>query len=260
MPTYAVLGATGATGSQLVKLLLSRSDIEVHLYARSGERLNAKFPLISSDPRVRTFYGSITNTALLSRCISGASAVFPTVATNTNQPGCSVAQTTAHSLVQAFEHLRSEVRAWEPPQIIWLSSASLLPAVDPAPEWQKAFRYRALWYIYEDLRIAEEFFASEAPWIPFTRACPGGLINDEAQGVEAGELQYSGTIAYADLAAGMVMMAEDERSRGKSWGVKSKGPERLDLLLQVNGHRLILGLMSSYVPGAFELFNWMDWW
>lgn len=262
MPTYAVLGATGATGSELVKLLLSRPDVELHLYARSKERLESKFPTISSNPKVQTFYGAFTDIALLSRCISGTSAVFSTVATNNNEPRCSVAQTIAHSLVKAFEQLRADKSNsnWEPPRIIWLSSASRNQKVLMTPKLVKAFVYRCFWYIYEDLRAAEEFFASEAPWIPLTRCCPGGLIDDEAQGVETGEFTHSETIAYPDLAAGMIMMAEDERSRGQTWSVKSKGPERPDLLTKTNGHRLVMGLLSSYIPGAFGFFRWMNWW
>ena len=260
MHTYAILGATGSTGSELVKLLLQRPDIQLHLYVRSPDRLKSKFPKIASNPKVKIFPGSITDTSLLAGCLSGCDAIFSTVATNSNDPSCSVARTIAHSTVTALEQLRREAGSdWKSPRVIWLSSASVNfpPAAKRVNPVIKMILYRAIWYVYEDLRMAEEYFKAEAPWIPLTRVCPGGLIPEEPQGVTVGPTEQSMTIGYPDLAAGMVMMAEDEKSVGQSWGLASKGLERPDLLFKTNGHRLIFGLLSSYIPGAFKIIQWL---
>lgn len=267
MPTYTVLGATGSTGSELVKLLMNKPDAELHVYARSESKLNSMFPSISSNPNVKAFFGPVTDTALLSRCISDSAAVFSTVATNSNEPGCSVAQTVAASIVSALEHLRWLAKggadgggSWQPPRVIWLTSMSVNPAatkfISPVV---KPILYRALWYTYEDLRMAEEYIKTEAPWIPLTCVCPGGLVEDAPQGVEVGQNSYSDTLGYADLAAGMLMMAEDDSSRNQSWGLASKGPTRSGLMFRTNAHRVILGLVSSYVPGAFGVIRWLGW-
>jgi N-acetyl-gamma-glutamylphosphate reductase len=107
MPKYAVLGATGQTGSELVKFLSTRTDVHLHIYARSQSRLDEKLPDINLD-RCTTFVGSIEDTDLISNCIRSTDAVFAVVATNVNQPKCYVARQTADSIIKALKVLSNE--------------------------------------------------------------------------------------------------------------------------------------------------------
>jgi hypothetical protein len=61
MTTYAILGATGQTGSEIVKALLPTSA-HLNIYARSQARLEAQFPHISTAPNVALFIGDLSDT------------------------------------------------------------------------------------------------------------------------------------------------------------------------------------------------------
>src|SRR5271170_4731641 len=96
MPVYAILGATGATGSELVKYLLPRTDVHLNVYARSASKLHALHPGISTAENVTRYIGPLSDTALITSCLHSAAVVFGCVAQNINEPGCSIAQRTAH--------------------------------------------------------------------------------------------------------------------------------------------------------------------
>ncbi|PQE27519.1 hypothetical protein CJF30_00007866 [Rutstroemia sp. NJR-2017a BBW] len=58
MARFAILGATGATGQQLVKQLLKSPEHELNLYIRSKSKLLKIFPDIETDERIHLFEGS----------------------------------------------------------------------------------------------------------------------------------------------------------------------------------------------------------
>lgn len=107
MPTYAVLGATGATGQALLHLLLQSPKNVVNAYARSKSKLLKLLPQYTDSTNLELFEGSITDVDLLADCLSDVSAVFSVIGANENLPGLHVAQDAAHSIVAACCHLRA---------------------------------------------------------------------------------------------------------------------------------------------------------
>jgi uncharacterized protein YbjT (DUF2867 family) len=90
MKTFAVLGATGQTGSELVRLLQEAPN-HLNVYARSTSRLAEKHPKLVSAKNVTIFIGDLANAELLASCMRDADVILSTVAQNQNEPGCSVA-------------------------------------------------------------------------------------------------------------------------------------------------------------------------
>lgn len=209
MPTYAILGATGQTGSELVKLLLPFEDNTLHLYARSRDRLVSQQPLLNDAKNARLFIGDLGDAQNLDACLEGVDAVFSAVAQNSNEPGCDIAQRTAQALVASFE--RSEGKSERCPRLVFLSSG----AVDPRST-QPWLLHQANYYVYRDLEIAVAYLR-ERPWIPLAVANPGGLVHAPSVDVEL-TLEPLGApgggssmCPYPDLARGMVMMSEEEK-------------------------------------------------
>jgi uncharacterized protein YbjT (DUF2867 family) len=119
--TYAALGATGQTGSEIVKALLP-TEAHLNIYARSLTRLESQFPSIQSAPNVTIFIGNLFNTELLTSCLPNSDVILSSVAQNRNKPGLSVAQRTALAIIQALESRRSNPENL--PTVVFLSSPS----------------------------------------------------------------------------------------------------------------------------------------
>ncbi|MCJ1302014.1 hypothetical protein MMC08_004815 [Hypocenomyce scalaris] len=90
MPTYAILGATGSTGSSLVSYLHERPDkVRINLYARSASKLESLHPYIKGTENVKSFVGDLSRADLLKDCLRDVDVIFSTVAQDINEPGCS---------------------------------------------------------------------------------------------------------------------------------------------------------------------------
>jgi uncharacterized protein YbjT (DUF2867 family) len=122
--TYAALGATGQTGSEIVKALLP-TEAHLNIYARSLTRLESQFPSIQSAPNVTIFIGNLFNTELLTSCLPNSDVILSSVAQNRNKPGLSVAQRTALAIIQALESRRSNPENL--PTVVFLSSGAVMP-------------------------------------------------------------------------------------------------------------------------------------
>jgi hypothetical protein len=194
MPTYAILGATGQTGSEIVTLLLPTTN-HLNIYVRSKAKLISQFPGIDNAQNVTLFVGELHNTTVLNECIADADVILSTVAQNRNEPGCSIAQRSAFAIIQALEPKRSSGKC---PTVVFI-------------HW-------VLHHIYDDLEAAVRLFQVN-PWIPLVIACPGGLIHQQTP--HSVELTTDITKAspfqsYVDLAKGMIEMGEQgEKLNGK---------------------------------------------
>ncbi|KAK4701182.1 hypothetical protein P7C70_g5059, partial [Phenoliferia sp. Uapishka_3] len=242
MPTYAILGATGQTGSELVKLLLPTSA-HLNVYARNAARLEEKHPGLSAASNVTTFIGDLSNTVLLASCLADADVVLSTVAQNQNEPGCSIAQRTAQAIIEALEGRQDKC-----PTVVFLASFS----VDPNNVKNQAFGARCLHnvlhHVYTDLEKSIVLLQSH-PWIPLVVAAPGGLVHhDSTYTVEltSDTALASPLTGYADLARGMIDMGDA--------GYKWKG-EYVGMIL--NGGKAIegnpLSLMRYLLPNMLAM-------
>lgn len=111
MPTYAMLGATGNTGLNILRVLTktqsyAQDPVHIHAYARSKSKLLSSHPDAASDDRVSIFAGVLEDLDLLASCLKGANAIFLAVAVSDNIPGCQIAQNTASLVIEALERLK----------------------------------------------------------------------------------------------------------------------------------------------------------
>lgn len=132
MPTYALLGATGATGSAVLRCLLTEppADLRLNILVRSKVKLHKAFPHLqyAKSINITTIEGNATDEAAMANCLHSADAVFMCVAQNESAPGVSLTYDTVSTIVIALERLRkAHGSAYKRPSILQLRSASLNP-------------------------------------------------------------------------------------------------------------------------------------
>ena len=76
MPTYAVLGATGSTGQEILKLLLQSPKNTVNAYVRSKVKLLKLLPKYVDNNNLHVYEGALNDITVMADCISNTSAVF----------------------------------------------------------------------------------------------------------------------------------------------------------------------------------------
>ena len=77
MRTYAVLGATGSTGSSLLRYLYERSDkLQVNVYVRSPSKFEKQHPYAREADNIRLFAGELSSSDLLTDCLKNVNVVF----------------------------------------------------------------------------------------------------------------------------------------------------------------------------------------
>ncbi|RDW59113.1 NAD(P)-binding Rossmann-fold containing protein-13 [Coleophoma crateriformis] len=261
MATYAVLGATGATGHQTVLHLLALSpEIKIHVYVRSKPKLLHLLPQVANNKNVRIFEGSMNDTALLTACIASTKAVFAVIASNENAPGLSIAQDSAAAVLASMRRLQQESNAAKLPRIVVLSAVMVNKRLCEKVSWlEHLVIYHAFWHIYQDLEKAESLYAREAEKgsldldVRFVQ--PGALIQGGKSGiVTISEVDRSEPISYADLAEAMVQVANLEGAKPTNVAVVVEGSK-----LQIHPTLLLTvleGLLWTFIPRLYGLFQY----
>lgn len=238
MPTYALLGATGSTGSAILRSLLSNppKSLVLNVFVRSKSKLHKMFPDIESTTAFKTnvIEGTPSDATAMRECLKDVDVVMACIASNESKRGMTLCYDTATAIINALKSNR-ETRgsAYKTPTAIQLRSASLNPVLSAAMPWiarsMAGFCFR---YIYEDVDRACRLFASSAadsqgllhyifidpPSIhDADGTTPTGykLILDEKQ---------EGALSYADLGAAFCEVAERRGEfGGKGIGVTATG-------------------------------------
>ncbi|KAL8707085.1 MAG: hypothetical protein Q9220_007825 [cf. Caloplaca sp. 1 TL-2023] len=226
MPTYAIIGATGGTGQQILAQLLQSPNNKVNAYCRSKTKLEKQSPNLASHQHVNVFSGALTDIPLLVSCVANTTAIFLVIGANTSYPGMRIVEDGAHSIVAALSILRFENPSTKLPRILLLSSAGMNSRLEPqlgrVLTALTSPMKKALFYAYEDLGHAEDFLRLQKGWLDVT------FIHAGALAAEGGEVSGhtltlntppEGFIGYPDLAAGMIEVAETEGGRWNWEGV-----------------------------------------
>ncbi len=214
-------------------------------------------PFVKTAENIQSFVGDLSSADLLKDCLRDVDAIFSAVAQNNNEPGCSIAQRAANSIVSALEMLRKEQgSSFKCPTLVFLSSASLNPTFSEAtPRLLHWVLEHGCCYVYGDLRKAIEYL-KEQSWIPLITAEPPALTKDISRGYELSLDKVMAGISYDDLARGMVQMAEEEGGRkwvGKGVGIKATGNVKIDYLPLI--WYLVVGLISYYSPTIWRVLQ-----
>lgn len=223
MPTYALLGATGSTGTAIIRALLSHppQDLTLNVFVRSKVKLLQTFPDLETTPSftVSIFPGaSTTDTAAMLPCLRDADVVFGCVGTNAASAGMTLIHDTLAAVITCLDQLRQAQGAeYKPPTVIQLRSASLNPT-STLPWIAKNMAWLFFHHIYCDLQRGCDLLIT-------TGTADSGLLDyvfvdppsiHDAEGVQptghklfvdlAGEEQAP-AISYADLGEAFVEVA-----------------------------------------------------
>jgi putative NADH-flavin reductase len=254
MCAYAILGATGQTGSSILQLLGESPTAQINVLVRSRPKLSTLYPPLSSKQNIKVFEGSISDHATLCACLAGTRAVFLTVAVNANIPGCTISIDTAKAVVRALKALKEGNEKFKAPRLVVLSSASLDDRFwRGVPHFLHATMYKAAFYIYEDLKIAEAYLREQEAWLNSTFLMPSGLSHDVQRGHELSTERQQTFIGFLDLADAMIEVADDEDEKwyGRhvsvtlTAGQKGKPEYGVPIFL-------VMGLLCYYFPWVYK--------
>ena len=255
---YLIYYFPDSTGSSLLRYLHERpGKVNINLYARSSSKVESLHPYVKTADNIQSFIGDLSSADLLKDCLRNVDVIFSAVAQNYNEPGCSIARRTAHSIVSALEALRKEeTSSFKCPILVFLSSCSLNPSFSEAQPWLLHWVLeRGCYYVYGDLRESIEYL-KEYSWIPLITAEPAALTKDISRGFELSQDEVSPGISYDDLARGMVQMAEEEGGHkwvGKGVGIKATGNVKINVLPLIWYN--VVGLISYFFPAAWGVLQ-----
>lgn len=244
MPTHALLGATGATGSAILRCLLDSppKDLNLNIYVRSKPKLLKAFPGLESTStiKIKIFEAPMTDTKTLQECFRGADVIHMCIAANDSKPGCSIAQDSAVAVVRALRELQASQRDdYTKPTVLILRASPLNSGID---EHMPALVFRWLWFVlyhcYSDhekaSKIYETAFLANPDLMDYIFVDPPALFDAEGPKRTGHRLFLAGDkgersvgVNYADLGGAFVEIAErKEQLIGKGVGVTATGGVR----------------------------------
>ncbi|KAL4945002.1 hypothetical protein BDV06DRAFT_232178 [Aspergillus oleicola] len=232
MSTYALLGATGATGSSVLRhLLQDRPKIErINVLVRSASKLLRAFPGLDKrrSPIVHIYEGNSTNAKALDACLHNASLLFMCVAQNGSPMGTTLVQDTAAAVIGALRRRQDQPYKCT---VIQLRSASLNPALAvQVPQLVHRLVSFCLFAGYQDLRRACSLYeeAARANVLHFVLVDPPTL--HDSQGTQPTGHRLIATekqaicLSYADLGVALCEIADRApKFYGRAVGVTATG-------------------------------------
>ncbi len=237
MPTYALLGATGSTGSAILRYLLFESPegVKLNVLVRSKTKLLKAFPKLDQTAAVQTriIESTSTDPAALKTCLEDADVVFMCVGSNESNPGTTLSYDTAAAIIATLYHLRKEVRgnSYKTPTIVQLRTASLNPALAQQAPWLvRQIVSFCLYYNYADIKRACNLYetAAKENLLDYIFVDPPTI--HDADGTERTGYKLITTetqqtaLSYADLGAAMCEIAIRAKDfRNQPVGVTATG-------------------------------------
>lgn len=256
MSKYAILGATGNTGSCILSLLSASPSTKINLLVRSKSKLASISPSSISNPNVSIYESTISDISTLAKCLSGTKAAFLTVAVVDNVPGCSIATDTAHAVIEALKMLKEADVTFTPPKLVVLSSSSVDEKFwKDTPAIVHNVLYAANSNIYDDLLRAERYLRSQSDWVQCTFMMPGGIVQDVQKGHELSTQRHQTFVSFLDVAAAMIELADGDAGKweGENVSLVLKGGRKATFRWWVPVV-LAKGLLIHFVPW---MYNWL---
>ena len=267
MPTYAILGATGATGGSILQLLLgapkSEERVILRIYARSRAKLLYQCPSLPSRDDVHIFEGSIDDMSVLSACLEGTDVVFSCIAQNENVPGLDIAQEASKRIIMALKQAKANRSEFRAPHVVVLSAAPVNPVLAAEmPSFVRWLVTSAFSHVYADLRVAEQMYRDEKDWLPVTFVQPPGLTQGPSRGyrLHHGEGARVSFLSYSDLALAMIDLARRGPDEHRDWvsvaSISGQGPKpQLNVLLPLQ----FKGLLAHYSSSLWRVLRAWGW-
>ncbi|CAD0083924.1 unnamed protein product [Aureobasidium vineae] len=256
MPSrIALLGATGQTGQEVVKLLLDK-DIDINIYVRSKPKLLKIFSDLDLNPRVHIYEGDISNTALIKQLLTNIDTIIFTLGWNDNRPGPTIIEDGARAVITALRDIHNEDQKQQP-RLIFLSSASWNKKLNgDTPPLQTRMIRLAFHHPYQDLLAGQRILLSEPSLLTVTLIQPGALIEEQASGYDISIDTVGVGCSYPDLGAAIVEVALDGRYESvPAVMVTSKAGYEFGRYAGVILPKVVVGLAASLVPGFWTVYD-----
>lgn len=241
MPTHALLGATGATGSAVLRCYLDSppKDLTLNIFIRSKAKLLKAFPDLESTSTINITIteAPLTDKTALQTCLRGSDTIHMCIATNDPKPGNSVAQDSAQAITDALVELRAEQQdSYVKPFVLVIRAAPLNPDLEGhMPRLVSRWLWFVLYHIYSDLEKASKMYEAATPGLlDYVFVDPPGLFDSDGPERTGHRLildgdtgEASAGVNYADLgAAFMEIVDRKDECVGKSVGVSATGAVR----------------------------------
>lgn len=257
MPTYALLGATGSTGSAILRCLLSQppKHLTLNIFVRSRSKLRKAFPDLESTTafKANIIEGIPSDTTATQECLKDVNVVMACIGSNYSTPGISLIYDTATAIIDALEvHRKTRGSAYKPPTIIQLRSASLNPILKATQPWlAQILAPFCFYHAYKDLDRACKLFASSVADSPglldYIFIDPPSIHDADGTTPTGYKLvlneKQDPALSYADLGAAFCEVAE----RRDEFGGKAVGVTATGTVNQTMG--TLFGYMATGVKG-----------
>lgn len=241
MPVYALLGATGSTGSSILRSLLSNSpeNLTLNIFIRSKSKLLSAFPDLETTAsfNVNIIEGTPDDNTAMQKCLHNVDVIMAVIGSNVSNSGITLIYDTAVAIVNALKvHQKTQGASYKPPTVIQLRSTSLNP-VFRAQSWiASTMASFCFYYIYADLERACTLFNSVSTTVgpdspallSYIFADPPSIHDPDGTVPTGYELILDGkqetALSYADLGAAFCELARRrEEFLGKGVGVSATG-------------------------------------
>ncbi|TKA66029.1 hypothetical protein B0A49_08117 [Cryomyces minteri] len=260
MATYALLGATGSTGSAILRYLLEEPPqrLKLKIFVRSKSKLLKAFPDIEDKApfSVDIIEGTPDDSAALQKCLQGANVVFMCIATNQCIRGLSICYDITTSIIAALKVLRQkQASSYAVPTILQLRSVNSNPTLGPKESFiaRSILRY-CLSYVYADLdrgcELLEKTATEDPALLDYVFVDPPGLHDSNGTTRTGHELLVTElpkmNLSYADLGAGFCEVAERRNEfKGMGVAVSATGPVNLSSSILLG--YVVTGLKARWI-------------
>nr|POE51846.1 averufin oxidase a [Quercus suber] len=223
MTTYSLLGATGGTGSAILRALLASPppDLTLNILVRNKAKLLKAFPSLETTISIKIIIheGSPSDSAVLYSSLANTQVIFVCIATNTSMPGVSIALDTAQAIIPSLERHREEQgSAYRAPSLLLLRSASINQHfANKQPRLPHAIILFCEHYVYADLQRAQDLYTSVFEQATSPKLLvpimvdPPAIHNPDITEPTGHELMLEGeqsaSLNYADLGVAFVEIA-----------------------------------------------------
>ena len=270
MPTYALLGATGSTGSAILRSLLLKppADLILNVFVRSKSKFLISFPDLKTTlgANIDIIEGTPSDPTALRECLKDVDVVMACIGSNESTPGMSLIYDTTIAIIGALEDHQFNHSAYTLPTIIQLRSASLNEVFSARLPWiARTMASFCFYHVYTDLDRACKLLATRPELLNYIFVDPPS-IHDPDGTISTGyrlilDDKQEPALSYADLGAAFCEIAERRNEFvGKGVGVSATGLVNLTwgtlMGYMVTGAR---GRILGSKDGANSPLSLLDW-
>ncbi|KAI5199720.1 hypothetical protein E4T39_06080 [Aureobasidium subglaciale] len=239
-PRIALLGATGATGQQVLRNLLTQ-DVSINIY-------------------VHIYDGDISDKDMMTSLLTNISIIIFTLGWNENRPGTHIIKDGARAIITSLQSLQSSGDLQTPPRLLLLSSSTWNTRLTSPPSVMIRMIRIAFYYPYADLLAGQDVLLAHPSLVTVTLIQPPALVEEASSGHDISVDKVGVATSYPDLGNAIVEVALEERYQDlKEVLVSSKDGYEFGRFAGVILPKVFKGLAASLIPGFWRVHDAVEW-